>query len=125
MAPKVDVAVVGGGGAGLVAALSAASRGAKVTVFEKAPVVGGSMAMSGAGSRPVRVRGRASARRCASPATDAANPKGAHLNALSSARPVSKTDHVLTAIAVALAASGGDSSICMVLLSARPFRLAR
>jgi hypothetical protein len=50
--------------------------------------------------------------------------KGAHLNALHCSRSVSKTDHVLTAIAAALVASGGDSSIYMVLLSA-PLGCAR
>jgi len=42
-----DVLVVGGGMAGLVAALQAQALGARVTVLEKGPAVGGSLAMSG------------------------------------------------------------------------------
>jgi 3-oxosteroid 1-dehydrogenase len=49
MSDGPDVAVVGSGGAGLVAALSAAVRGARVAVFDRAPVLGGTMAMSGGG----------------------------------------------------------------------------
>ncbi|GBG40180.1 FAD-dependent oxidoreductase [Mycobacterium montefiorense] len=44
---EADVVVLGTGGAGLTAALSAASAGASVEVFEKAPTVGGTTAVSG------------------------------------------------------------------------------
>src|SRR4051794_11455419 len=46
MIDTADVLVIGGGGSGLSAAISAATSGASVIVLEKCPDVGGSTALS-------------------------------------------------------------------------------
>lgn len=50
MAEAIDVIVLGSGSSGLAAALAAAKSGAKVLVIEKSELVGGTSAMSGAGT---------------------------------------------------------------------------
>ncbi|MDP9849660.1 FAD-dependent oxidoreductase [Streptosporangium lutulentum] len=47
MTEENDAVIIGSGAAGLTAALSAASRGLRVTLLEKAPVFGGTSAVSG------------------------------------------------------------------------------
>lgn len=46
---ETDVVIVGGGAAGLSAAIEAANAGVEVTVFEKLPILGGSTIVSGGG----------------------------------------------------------------------------
>jgi urocanate reductase len=45
---ETDIVIVGAGGAGIVAAIEARDAGASVTVFDKAPAVGGTTSLSGA-----------------------------------------------------------------------------
>jgi fumarate reductase flavoprotein subunit len=47
---SADLVIVGAGGAGLTAAISAAQQGLKVLVLEKMPYAGGATAMSGGGT---------------------------------------------------------------------------
>ncbi|MFC6180538.1 FAD-dependent oxidoreductase [Lactiplantibacillus daowaiensis] len=51
-----DVLVIGGGGAGIAAALSADEHGAQVTLIEKESVLGGSTGMSGGGISATNTR---------------------------------------------------------------------
>jgi len=44
---KADVAVIGGGGAGLAAAVTAAEKGARVIVVEARHITGGNSALAG------------------------------------------------------------------------------
>ena len=44
---EADIVIIGAGGAGLVAAIEAAGKGASVAILEKSPVVGGTTAISG------------------------------------------------------------------------------
>lgn len=57
----VDVVVIGGGGAGLAAAVSAHQNGAKVLVLEKMPKVGGNTIISGAAYNAVDPKRQAKA----------------------------------------------------------------
>ncbi|EHI70514.1 FAD-dependent oxidoreductase [Streptococcus ictaluri] len=49
LAKSYDVIIVGSGGAGMSAAVSAKDAGAKVAIFEKMPIIGGNTAKSSAG----------------------------------------------------------------------------
>ncbi len=46
---ETDIAIIGGGGAGVAAAIEAGDVGAKVTLIEQADTLGGTAAISGGG----------------------------------------------------------------------------
>ena len=78
---EFDVIVAGSGAAGLTAALAAAAGGAKVLVLEKSQLIGGTSAMSGAGTwvpcnRLARKAGIADSRQEALDYLRSASPKG-------------------------------------------------
>jgi 3-oxosteroid 1-dehydrogenase len=78
---EFDVIVAGSGAAGLTAALAAAAGGAKVLVLEKSRLIGGTSAMSGAGTwipcnRLARDAGIADSRQEALDYLRSASPKG-------------------------------------------------